>query len=153
MAGTLNSNAHASASEIRSLTVVAQQFPAKWTVELREPSGGRGGGGGSTSDLVVYQGGSVGSTYTDGDLDNETVAATIDVFTPETAEPQAVATAVRKKLSSQADGVCVDLINVTGLKRTSTRSALEKLAGGTKGFIIVHAPGDATQVYGKLPGK
>jgi hypothetical protein len=120
MAGTLITAAHPAPGEQEALAVVAGLFPATWTVVLRDPQGGRGGGGGSTSDLIVYQGGSEGGVHDPGeDLDEHTVAHAIEVYTPE--RNTAAATAfdrVRKKLGSQAGVVCVDLRNVSNRRAT-----------------------------------
>lgn len=152
MAGTFNVAKSPSESEKKSLAVVATYYPRKWTVVLRDPSGGRGGSGGDTADLTVYQGGSTDNRF-NGDPDellNETINATVDVFTPEQPDPETVAKYVTRKLSSQANGVCVDLVNIPAVRRDAIKARLKRVAEETLKFVIVHADGRDATLYGNV---
>jgi len=141
MGKAVNENGDASRSERESLAVVAALMPARLTVVLRPPSGGRGAGGGSTSDLVVYQ----------GEGENRIQVATIDVYTPESStDPKQIGKMVERKLGSQASGMCVDFVKVPAPKRGRVKDRLEEIAENA--YIVVHVNGQDAEAYGNRPG-
>jgi hypothetical protein len=156
MAGELDLSPKASDSERVSLHVVAALLPAKWTVVLREPSGGRGGSGGDTGDLEIFKGGSVAGVYQGGDTKDMLVEDVgspfgIDVYTPEkSTSSEGVAKMVRSKLSSQTPrGVCVDLVNIPAVKRQTYITTASKEAKPKEQSIIFHVDGEDVFLYGK----
>lgn len=152
MAGTLNRAANPSKSETRSLAVVATKFKATWTAVLRDPSGGKGAIGGNTADITIYRGGSEKSTFSGDEekMEEAGVVTTVDVYTPEssTSEKKVVEN-IEKKLSGQARGVCVDLVNIKGQKRGTILTMLKKKV--QKAYVIAHADGTELDVFGTLP--
>ncbi|MFI8462005.1 hypothetical protein [Kitasatospora sp. NPDC085464] len=156
MAGLITTATNPTSSEQRSAQFVAAQLPAKWTVVLKDPSGGTGGTGGNTADLAIYTGGSTNNrpdSLNPDDLSEHNQRQPIDIYTPARgATGQSVTATVGGKLRSQAaGGVCVDLSIVPPGSRAAIVATLQKqLVVPPRAVIIVHADTVQLALIGSL---
>jgi hypothetical protein len=148
----------ASESEVRCGHALAALLPAKHTVVLLPPSGHRAavGGSGSTADFMVYTGGSAQGIP--GPLleiqTNENYSATIDAYTPDGYNPGGSVNMVKDKLSTQANAVIVDLVNLPNDKqRTEVITKIITMVDRDhKGRMVIFHHQGKSRVYNRTAG-